>query len=104
MEDLRWFCIREISKLQETARFSGRHIRNLKAEVDILKDRVGTKSEAHLVQDEFGRFCGDTLTELLNLKAEIDATGTEAKLAMINDLVGTLGAQVQEAFRHVAAV
>ena len=104
MEDLRWYCIREIGNLQETARASGKNAYNLKMEVDILKGRVGTKSEAHLVQDEFTKLRGETRDEMVNLMADIDTTGTETKLVMVNDLVTAFGAQVQETFRHVAAV
>ena len=55
MEDLCWYCIREIGKLQGTARANGKKFFNLKMDVGILKGRVGTKAEAHLVQDEFNK-------------------------------------------------
>ena len=104
MGDLRWYCIREIGNIKETARASGKNVYHMKMELDILKGRVGIKSEAHLVQDEFTRLREDTRTEMVNLMADVDSAGMEAKLATINDLVATFGSQVQEAFRHVAAV
>ena len=60
LEDIRWFAIREIGKLQETTRFNGRHLHNLKSEVDILKETVGTKAEASLVVNELDRLRTDT--------------------------------------------
>ena len=104
MEDLRWYCTRETGNIQETARASGKNVYHMKMELDILKGRVGTKSEAHLVQDEFTKLREDTRTEMVNFMADVDTAGMEAKLATINDLVATFGSQVQEAFRHVAAM
>ena len=57
-----------------------------------------------MVVSELDRLRADTGVEVLKLKAEFDADGTEAKMATINDLIVNLGAQSQDAFMHLAAV
>ena len=101
MEDLRWYCIREIGKIQETARASGKNAHVLRMKFDVLKGRVETKSDAHLVeaeftkaradtqaeftkirgdtQIEFAKVRSDTREEMVNVLAEIDLEGIEAK-------------------------
>ena len=97
LEDLRWYAIREIGSIKETARANGRNVHGLMKEIETLKGRVGTKAEAHLVQDEFTKIRRDTREEMVNLMAEVDAIGTEARLMAMNDAVTALGAQIQDA-------
>ena len=66
MEDLRWYCTREIGNLQGTARASGKTAYGLRMEFDIPKGRVDTKSEALMVQAGFTKVRTDTRDELAN--------------------------------------
>ena len=47
-EDLRWFFIREIGAIKETARTNGQNVHQMQMQVDVLKGSVGTMAEAHL--------------------------------------------------------
>ena len=107
--------MREVGRVQETARFTGNHIRVLMKEVDVLKKQMGTKAEAVQVVNEFDKLRGEVKEEFGTLRRDVhqgvskamveaDIAGTAAKLATLGDMVNNFGAQVQDAFQHVTAV
>jgi hypothetical protein len=115
MEDLRWYCIREIGKIQETARASGKNAHVLRMEFDVLKGRADTQSDAHLVEAEFtkqradtevefAKVRADTREEMVNVLAEIDLEGVEAKFDTLKDQMDDFAKNVEITFNKVEAV
>ena len=91
-EQLRWWSIREIDALHETARVAGTHARNLQKEVENLKAQMSTKAEAAPVAAELDRLRGDVGEEFRIMRTEITKTFREH------------GEHVQGAFDQVGAV
>ena len=90
LDEVRFWSIREVGKLQETARFTGKHLRVLMNEMDAMKKQASTKAEATSVVTEFDRLRHDFQTEVTSVRTELDAAGTEAKLTSVNDLIANL--------------
>ena len=104
VEDLRWFCIRELGSLKETAKVNGTNLHRLGAKVEIMAGRLDAKAEAPQVQAEFGKLRQEIGTELGRVIAEADTAGINARLTSLAETANTFGAHVQEAFQHAKAV
>ena len=114
MDEVRFWNIREVGKIQETARFMGKHIRVLMNEMDALKRQVDSKADAQQAVSEFDKLRNEVTQEFATLRqdvhhgmskamAEADITGTAAKLTTLSDLTHSFGAQVQEAFQPLCS-
>ena len=111
VEDLRWFCIREVGALKDTAKVNGTNLHQLVIKVEILTGRVDAldgrvdaKAEATRVQAEFDSLKQEVGTELGKIVAETDTAGMNARMVSMAETVNVFGAQVQEAFQHAKAV
>ena len=122
MDEVRFWSIREIGKIQETNKFTGKHIRILMNEVDTLKKQMATTSDAIQVVNEFDKVRSEVQNggqrvqaafdqlrqqfgdELAKTLAQLDYASTDAKVSNLSDLVQAFGVQVQESFNHVVAV
>ena len=110
LDEVRFWSIREIGKIQETNKFTGKHIRILMNEVDTLKKQMATKSDAIQVVHEFDKVRSEVQDggqriqaafdqlrqqfgdELAKTFVDIDSVGTNAKLTNLGDLVNPFGA------------
>ena len=55
LDEVRFWSIREIGKIQETNKFTGKHIRILMNDVDSLKHQMASKADAVQSVHEFDK-------------------------------------------------
>ena len=89
VEELRFWTIREVGRLQETARLTGGHIAWLLKEAQELR---ASKAEAVRVDNELGRLRGDVAGEFTTMRNEFTQKFQE------------LGDNTKGAFQQVSAV
>ena len=73
-------------------------------ELEILKSHVETKADANLVKEHFDKVGKDSKEEMVNLMAEIDIEGLDAKFESLTDKLNGFAGQIGEAFGQVEAV
>ena len=100
-EQLRFWTIREIGKLQETARMAGAHIQGLRAETAELK---ATKANVGPVAAEFDTLRREVAAEFTQVRADLDKSELENATGLLADSLKVLGEQTQTAFHQVSAV
>ena len=103
-EELRFWSIREIGTLHETARLSGSHIHGLLKEVKALRSMVEPKAEATAVASELDRLREDCVKEFGMFRKEFDKSDLENAVGRLADSHKELAEQTQAAFRQVGAV
>ena len=59
MEELRWYCIREIGQLQSNARAAGKNMQSNKIELEILKGRLNDKVDHSTMEAHIAHFKGN---------------------------------------------
>ena len=55
LDEVRFWAIREIGKVQETSKFTGKHLRILMNDVDLLKTQMAGKADAVQSVREFDK-------------------------------------------------
>ena len=79
VEDLRWFTIREMGKIHEIPRATGRLLHAMQVEINSLKAQAGTKAEAHLVVTELDKLRQDAEVDFTKVRAELDRTALKRR-------------------------
>ena len=122
LDEVRFWVIREIGKIQETSRYAGKHLRVLMNDVDGLKAQIVTKADAvqsvrefdrvreeihdggQRVHAAFNQLRQQVGEELTKTTAQLDSSTADAKVSNLADMVQAFSTQVQDSFNHVAAV
>ena len=100
-EQLRFWTIREIGKLQETSRLAGPHIHGLRKEI---ADLDATKAETGPVAAELDRLRQDVTGEFAKVRLELGKGELENVAGRLADHLKVLGEQTQVAFQQVSTV
>ena len=105
LDEVRFWTIREIGKVQETNKYTGKHLRILMNDVDLLKAQMAGKADASQSVLEFdkvreeaqaiGQHAQTALDqtrqqvgdEMAKAVAQLDASAVDAKISSLADIV-----------------
>ena len=122
LDEVRFWTIREIGKVQEANKYTGKHLRILMNDVDLLKAQMAGKADASQSVLEFDKVREEAQAigqraqtaldqtrqqvgdEMAKAFAQLDASAVDAKISSLVDMVQAFSLQVQEAFNQVGTV